>query len=76
MDNQVKTWHANSGYYPRFRRNQEHMIERNMEYIGLGDDHDDYIQRCAKMGSVLQNNLQNSRKKQKKETKYVYIKMA
>ena len=42
MDNTVKKWHINSGC----EKNQSHMIKRNLAYIGLGNDSDDYSNRC------------------------------
>ena len=75
MDNTLKKWHANSGYSSSNKRNHNHMIERNLAYIGLGDDRDEYISRSNANGFTTPKQFEKFEKEAKKGDKiYLYQK--
>jgi hypothetical protein len=69
MDNTTKEWHINSGC----KMNQDHMIKRNLAYIGLGSGNDEYTGRCESNGFTTPKQFEKFKKDAKKGDKiYLY----
>ena len=72
MDNTVKKWHINS-HWIACPGNQPHMIKRNLAYIGLGCNIDDYSNRTKAKGFTTPKQFEKFKKNAKKGDKiYLY----
>ena len=73
MVNTIKEWPINSNLFSNYKQNQPHMIKRNLAYIGIANDRDDYSSRTSSTGFTTPKQFEKFKKNAKKGDKiYLY----